>query len=115
MKSKYTLVFGRCGITPDSRVFNFNTMEEIVCKRCGSLEHIIKELPPHRQAICKHCGNYIKNIQQDNPVIWFGKYNGLKLSEFNTKDHCDWLRWALEKATVLKEHHKVLIRKHLGL
>ena len=90
-------------------------MEEIVCKKCGSLEYIIKEVPPHKQAICKYCGEYIKNIRQNDFIVWFGKYKGLKLSEFTTIEHISWLNWAVEKASMLKDHHKVQIKKHLGV
>ena len=108
--------FWLCGITPDSRVFQFiNIMEIIYCPKCGCKEYTIHEVPPHRQARCKDCGAYIKNLQQDDLTFWFGKYKGCKLSGMKSIEETKWLHWAYQNATTLKQHQRVLIAKHLGL
>ena len=88
---------------------------DIRCK-CGSVnDFIAKPNGPHVSAYCNKCGQYIQHIQQPNFLIWFGKFKGLRLHEMTSKEQTDWLRWAYNNATILKDHHKFYIAEFLHL
>lgn len=77
-------------------------MEYIACKICGTIDEYRVEMKGgQKTAYCLNCGEYIKNIPQDDFMIWFGVNKGKHISEIDK----GWLKWAVEKCTLLNESH----------
>lgn len=92
-------------------------MQDIICNNCGLInEYQVKQTQLHTTAYCNGCGKYIKHLPKENKdhVIYFGKYKGTPLKDFLTKEHVNWLNWAVNNATTLKPALKEAILKHLG-
>jgi hypothetical protein len=84
-------------------------MAEIVCKKCGSLEHItrnviFKDKTSHVAADCKDCGAFIQYLSQGlPPKFYFGKYKGKEFKDVPK----DYLRWALENIKQVNLQNKI--------
>lgn len=69
---------------------------EITCKKCNSVNNYHTEKKANNLvAYCNSCGAFIKNIPQDEPKFYFGKYKGLKVSEMNYPEHLNYFKWCL--------------------
>jgi len=91
----------------------------ISCKHCGySGTPLISKNGPHLSAYCPECSAYIKHMPKEvktDFVFYFGKYKGKKLTELTTPQDAQYLHWLLqsEAGTMLKQHQRELIEKHL--
>ncbi|NKE69866.1 hypothetical protein [Candidatus Manganitrophus noduliformans] len=73
-------------------------VEELTCSRCGAIFSELKAKlalsGPHVKASCPECGGYVKFISQGgDPMLWFGKYRGKKLTDVvaNDRQYLEWL------------------------
>ena len=79
----------------------------------------IEEKSNNLCAYCRNCGRFIKNMplvpndKKDDFTFYFGKYRDTKLSDFNTPQMIDWLRWVI-KTNAVKDWQKKLIIKHIN-
>jgi len=92
-------------------------MQDITCNRCGLInDYEIRLAGIHQTAYCKGCGSYIKHLPKEGKeiVIYFGKFKGTALKDFNTKEHISWLNWALNNTTNFKPAEVEKILKHLS-
>ena len=85
----------------------------MLCKKCGEVEPIIKDNPPHKSAYCSVCGTWLTHVRQqpeDDFTLFFGKYKGRNVkSMLTTKEERDYLLWLYDKATSLKANQRTII------
>jgi len=69
-------------------------MDEIICTNCGSINDykIVRQIT-FIKIYCNGCNKFIQNYSDHEPTLYFGKYFGTKIINFNTKDHKDYLIW----------------------
>ena len=91
--------------------------QEITCQNCGLQNDYRIENNHHQTAFCNGCGKYIKHLPKSNTdiVIHFGKFKGTALKDFMSKEHVDWLNWAIKKEIKFQPRVLDAIRKHLGI
>lgn len=91
-------------------------MQDITCTNCGSINDYYVKKGVHSTAFCNTCDRYIKHLPKENKelVIYFGKFKGTALKDFTSKEHVDWLNWAVSNATHLKPLQIEQINKHLN-
>lgn len=69
-------------------------MEEIICKHCGCVDDYTTEMKSNQNvATCNGCGTFIKNIPYQAPALYFGKYKGLAIKNYLSRDHVNYLYW----------------------
>lgn len=87
---------------------------DIICQRCRSVNNYTeRKAGPHISAYCNGCGNYIKHLSQDKPLIlYFGKYKGRELSSMSSDDELRYLIW-LAQAPDMKQKLKDAINLHI--
>ena len=67
---------------------------KIICNHCGTEEKYRTEKKANNLvAYCLECGRYIKNIPYSEPGLYFGKYSGTNIKDFNTPEHINYLHW----------------------
>jgi hypothetical protein len=67
---------------------------KIICNHCGTEEKYRTEKKANNLvAYCLECGRFIKNIPYSEPGLYFGKYSGTKIKDFNTPEHINYLHW----------------------
>lgn len=80
-------------------------MVELTCYHCGVIdEPDVVDSGPHRKAVCRHCGLYIKFLEQPMTLerakrfsLYFGKYKGKTLDEImNDPKGKGYLKWLME-------------------
>ena len=65
--------------------------EEIICKKCGSVsDYRTEKSGPHLKAVCS-CGAFIKFLPQEQPKLYFGKYNGEAIEDIKDEGYLTWL------------------------
>ena len=80
---------------------------DIICKKCGSINNFRTEKKSNNLvAYCLDCGAYIKNIPYAPPRMYFGKYKGVLISDFNTPQMINYLHWL--KNSIFYSCHKVV-------
>lgn len=68
-------------------------MEDIICKNCGGVNDYTTEMKSGQNvATCKACGSFIKNIPYAKPTLWFGKFKGKPIEDFDGKE-IEYLYW----------------------
>jgi hypothetical protein len=62
--------------------------QSVTCKRCNQSDYREEQRGPHLTAICNICNKYIKHLPQGGePTLYFGKYQGKKVSEIMDADY----------------------------
>lgn len=90
------------------------------CNLCSATtEPVVKHKAHNLVAHCAACGAYIKNLPHDRTTqsdfeLFFGKYKGFKVSEMNTPERVDYLRWLLSNGTILKPWQVNIIKSKVG-
>lgn len=75
-------------------------MEQIICNKCGAVDKYYTELKSNNNvARCSECNSFIKNIPYQQPKFYFGKYNGVPVSEMTDMGY---LKWALKEMKLTK-------------
>jgi hypothetical protein len=66
---------------------------DIVCNKCGLVNDYRTEKKSNNLvAYCNGCDAYIKNIPQDVPKLYVGKYKGIPISDI---EDLSYLKWAV--------------------
>ena len=92
---------------------------ELTCNHCHYIgKIIIKQNGPHKSAYCQDCGAFIKHVPKDRSNITdfelhFGKYKGTKISEMNTTNRVNYLRWMINNINLL-DWQKSIVKKQIG-
>ena len=69
-------------------------MEDIICRQCGSVNDYKTEMKSNQNvATCNGCGSFIKNIPYQLPSLYFGKYKGKSIKDYETPDEVNYLHW----------------------
>ncbi len=65
-----------------------------ICTACGTQEEyrIIKKAN-NQCCYCHHCNKFIGNKPYDDPKLYFGKYKGKPLKDFETPEEISYLNW----------------------
>lgn len=89
-------------------------MENIVCKKCGSINDFQKvQAGKHLKAICNGCDSYIKFLPLGNPPkIHFGKFTGREIYTLIEKPEVEYLNWLLNQ-NFIKPKLRTDIESHL--
>lgn len=66
---------------------------DIECRYCGSSDYSTEMKSGQNVATCNNCGRFIKNIPYSEPGIYFGKYKGKLIKDFQTKEEINYLYW----------------------
>lgn len=83
-------------------------MDEIVCKKCGSLEYrteavTFKNGTHHVAASCQHCLAFIQYLPQGlPPKFYFGKYKGKEFKDV-PRDYLEWARENIKEPNLQKK------------
>lgn len=87
-------------------------MQDLICKKCGSVnDYEIRESSLHNTAYCL-CGNYIKHVpKNESPKIHFGKYKGRDISSLTSDEETRYLYWLMNQD--IKANLKLQIERHL--
>lgn len=91
-------------------------MQDITCQKCGLInDYTVRKTELHQTAFCNGCSAYIKHLPKAKIefTIYFGKFKNTKLKDFTSKEHVEWLKWAVRTCD-LKQDLKDAIIKHLG-
>ena len=73
---------------------NFTPMEDIICQHCGSVNDYSTQMKSCQNvATCNGCGKHIKNIPYNPPALYFGKYKGKAIKDYDTPDEVNYLHW----------------------
>jgi hypothetical protein len=71
-------------------------LPDIVCQKCGVINDVTVT-PKSNQwvATCNACGSFIKNVPHPDSeiAIWFGKYRGKLIKDYNIPEEIDYLKW----------------------
>ena len=74
---------------------------EIICKSCGEIENYRTEKKSNNLvAYCLGCGKFIKNLPYAEPAIYFGKYSGREIKNFDTPELINYLHWCRNTPSV---------------
>lgn len=68
-------------------------MNDIICKQCGSIDdYSVERKANNNVATCNGCGRFIKNIPYSEPALYFGKFKGKPIKDFEGKE-IEYLYW----------------------
>ena len=87
------------------------TIEDIICKNCGSVNDYEIRINLHKTAYCCSCGKYIKHIATEPPMFYYGKYSQVPISEITDKSY---LTWAISNIKNLKTKLKEAIQEQIN-
>ena len=85
---------------------------EIICNKCGSINDyrtIMKS--GQNTAWCNGCDSYIKNIPQNKPKLYFGKYKGLFVHQMTLPEHRNYFNWLISAGIKLDSRTKQAVLK----
>lgn len=71
----------------------------IVCNSCGLIDQYTTEQKSNNLVATCTCGAYIKNLPQDKPKFYFGKYNGKAVDEVDDLGYLEWYLRDIKKIT----------------
>lgn len=73
-------------------------MEQIVCQQCGSVGDYRTELKANQlTAWCNSCGGFLKNIAQNKPKFYIGKYKGEFIHDVTDLQYLRWFKENIKK------------------
>ena len=65
--------------------------EEIICLSCGLInDYTITVSGMHHKATCNGCDKFIKFVSYAPPTFYFGKYQGVKVSDCQDAEYMKW-------------------------
>jgi hypothetical protein len=68
-------------------------MDDIVCKNCGLInDYRVERKANNDVATCNGCGKFIKNIPYSKPALFFGKYAGKPIENYENGE-VSYLKW----------------------
>lgn len=65
-------------------------MEQIVCRKCGSIDFYTELKSNQNVARCSKCDSFIKNIPYKEPKLYVGKYKDMPISEIQDSSYLEW-------------------------
>lgn len=71
----------------------------IVCNKCGLIDQYTTELKSNNLVATCLCGAYIKNLPQDKPTFYVGKYKGKAVDEVDDLGYLKWYRDNFQRQT----------------